>query len=680
MGVYRGTIDELNIARARHRDSIKQQWITSQSQELADWKLLNPVTAEVQSMQPDLARLERQTDGSFLAIGDISKRDEYIFQLNDLPTETTAVMIEAMTDPSMPKRGPGRTYYEGPIGDFFLSEIELAHATDNKRTISDAWVDFALGGREAAKAYDGDPLTGWSIDGRQGETHRMVIALQPKSLADKQATLRLLFERYYAAPLGRVRLWATTSANPQASWAKMPPTVQNMIVRRDDSAIATQEVERAFLDNAIQLTGINASLDQLRKSRPRAVTTLVMQARPSGFARATHRYHRGEFLNPRETVAPAVPKFLARSFSSHTNSLSLHSSLPNTYVTQKRDSADARQVKTRLQLAEWLTQPDHPLVARVLANRYWSMLMGKGIVTTEEDFGYQGGFPSHPQLIDWLADELVGQGVSRGDPELMWSLKRWMRRVVLSDAYARSSEVSAEALRKDPGNVYLARSHRRRLEAEQLRDAALASAQLLSRTLGGPSVYPPQPVTVTTEGTYGKLQWPESHGEARYRRAIYTFSKRTAPFAMLQTFDGPSGEACQAKREAGNTPLQALTLLNDVLFLEAAQELGYQVANSVASPAGSPDAIVRQLFHAVLLREPSAAELKELTQFYEQQVKLVQQDLNRYKPIASGNAETQQLRPQGQNDKATRAVDASIAAATLTARVLLNTDEFVTRD
>ncbi len=506
--------------------------------------------------------------------------------------------------------------------------------------VGEAWVDFAQNGREAAKAFDGDPLTGWSIDGEQGAAHRMVVSLKEPLKQSTVASLVLLFERYYAAPLGRVRLWSTKAAQLNDSAAKLTPELQNQLATNNTPDQAgTGPVWDAFLSQASELAPINARIKQLKKSRPKFATTLVMQPRPAGFVRTTHRYHRGEFLNPREEVAPAAPKFL----------------------TSFIDKAP----QDRLQLAQWLMDPRHPLVSRVLANRYWSALMGRGLVNTEEDFGFQGSFPSNQPLLDYLAHSLVGTD-GAADEDHRWSFKHWLREVLLSETYARSSEVTSQALQTDPSNQHLARSSRKRMEAEQLRDAALASAGLLARPIGGPSVYPPQPASITTEGTYGKLPWPESHGADRYRRALYTFSKRTAPFAMLTTFDAPSGESCLARREAGDTPLQALTVLNDVVFIEAAKELGYRTA----TPANSPDAIVRQLFHKILLREPTTDELADMSKYLMHQVSQLEKVPASLENLGRGNSETTTREKP----------DPMIGAATLLARVLFNTDEFINRN
>lgn len=642
LGVSDDSDEKLAAARRQQLSADLGSWLASVKADMASWQLLKPSKAKA-----NLARLEPQADGSFLAIGDITKRDEYTFEIQQLPRGTAAVMAEAMVDSSMPKRGPGRTYYEGPIGDFFLSEITLATQGQAALAIRDAWADFAQSGREASKSIDGDPLTGWSIDGRQGEAHRLVIALAEPLKQAQDVDLHLLFERYYAAPLGRVRLWSTTSP-VAASCAGLPAELQNAIAEATPAeALRRPQLLETFLSQAPEVSGINAQVAALRKQRPKLATTLIMQPRPAGFVRPTHRYHRGEFLNPRETVDPSVPKFLSRRI--------------------------ALQPRDRLELARWLMHPDHPLVSRVLANRYWSQLFGRGLVQTEEDFGFQGSFPTHEGLLDHLATELIAEEISGGDSELMWSFKRWLRPIVLSETYGRSSLVSRQASEKDASNAWLSRTSRRRLEAEQLRDAALSSAGLLSQRQGGPSVFPPQPASVTTEGTYGKMQWNESRGADRYRRGLYTFSKRTAPFAMLQTFDAPSGEACVARRESGDTPLQALTMLNDVLFLEAAKELGYRAL--IDSPAGSPDAIVRLLFQRILLRNPAPRELDDMSGYYHEQLQLLSGDETSVQALGVGNPESTAT------DKAAPSKpDPQVAAATLTARVLLNTDEFINRN
>jgi hypothetical protein len=249
--------------------------------------------------------------------------------------------------------------------------------------------------------------------------------------------------------------------------------------------------------------------------------------------------------------------------------------------------------------------PENPLTARVIVNRQWAAFFGRGIVKTTEDFGYQSEAPTHPELLDWLAAEFVKQG---------WSLKKLHRLIITSATYRQSSRVTPSMLAADRDDRLLSRFPRVRLDAEIIRDAALASSGLLVEKIGGPSVYPPQPDGVT-EAAYGGKSWTSSTGADRYRRSLYTFSKRTAPFALYNTFDGPTGEACIARRDVSNTPLQALTLLNDVVFNEATQEFGKQLATRKATDAERLD----DAFRRIVCRKPTDDERTALLRFFETQ-------------------------------------------------------------
>jgi hypothetical protein len=350
-----------------------------------------------------------------------------------------------------------------------------------------------------------------------------------------------------------------------------------------------------------------------------------MQERPAENPRPTYRHNRGEFLQPEERVEPGV--------------LSALPPFP----------ADAP--RNRLGFARWLVSPDNPLTAQVTVNRQWAAFFGRGLVPTLQDFGYQGEPPSHPELLDWLAVDFVKDG---------WSLKKLHRLIVTSAAYLQSSRVTPDLLARDADNRLLARGPRVRLEAELIRDTALRASGLLAERVGGPSVFPPQPPGVTTEGTYGSLAWKVSEGADRYRRGLYTFSKRTAPYATFTTFDAPSGEACLARREVSNTPLQALTLLNDTVFVEAARALGA----TMAGRRGPVKERVADLFRRCLTRPPTGDEVALVVKFYEQQKhRLEHKELD---PAAVAGP--------GAGDAAER------AAWTALARALLNLDEAITKN
>jgi hypothetical protein len=305
-----------------------------------------------------------------------------------------------------------------------------------------------------------------------------------------------------------------------------------------------------------------------------------MNERPASNPRTTRLHHRGEYLQPKEVVPPAVPAFLPQ--------------LPKGAPTN------------RLAFAKWLFAPENPLTARVTVNRQWQAFFGRGLVKSLEDFGYQSDPPSHPELLDWLAVEFVKQG---------WSMKKLHRLIVTSATYRQSSRVTPELLQRDPENILLARGARFRLDAEIIRDSALKAAGVLSPKMGGPGVYPPQPASVTSEGAYGKIEWKISEGEDRFRRSLYTFTKRTAPFAMATTFDAPTGESCLARRDVSNSPLQALTLLNDQMFMEAARAM----AKQVIIESQSDDQRLANIFRRCTTRPPAPDELGMLKTFLQKQ-------------------------------------------------------------
>ncbi len=607
-------------------------WVASQSKQAARWTLLKPTAAT-----SGIPTLTIQDDGSILASGDQSKRDVYEVTLDPAGLKgITAIRLEVLPDPRLPKHGPGRVSYEGPSGDFWLSEITLAPrllqaagvlATEpSAAKLTSATQSHAAGKYTASAAIDGDPQTGWSINGGQGRAHSANFRLEKPLDPAAALQLRLLFEKYYAAGLGRFRVWATTDPRGGLS-AELPIEIENLLAtpEKDRTPPQRERLLKHFPSVAPELAAARAEIDKLRAAVPAYPTTLVMAERPGSERRATHVHHRGEFLQLREPVQPEV--------------LSLFAPLPQ---GTPRD---------RLSFARWLVDPANPLVGRVTMNRQWAAFFGRGLVRTTEDFGYQGQPPTHPELLDWLAVELPRQG---------WSLKQMHRLIVLSATYQQLSHVTPDHLRKDPENRLLARMPRVRLEAELVRDAVLRMSGLLTTRLGGPSVFPPQPPGITSEGTYGPLAWQVSEGADRYRRGLYTFAKRTAPYAMFGTFDAPSGEACVARREVSNTPLQALTLLNDAVLTEAAQTLGAQLA---ADSRSTPERIA-YLFRRCITRPPTDHERRLLMKFHEAQLaRLHRKELD-----------ADRIAGPGAGDAVHR------AAWTLTARAVLNLDEVITKD
>jgi hypothetical protein len=603
-------------------------WLRDEAERTRPWQVLRPVRAK-----SNLPLLTVQSDGSVLVSGDQSKSDTYKLTFHTDLKNITALRLEVLPDDRLPNHGPGRVYYEGPPGDFFLSELTLL-ADDNKVTLKEASHSFANGGNTAAKAIDGDPQTGWSINGGQGQAHQAVFRLAKPLGEARELKLKLLCERYYAAGLGRFRVSVSDDSRPATARA-LPAEVEEVLLVDADRRTPAQKEQlfRQFLLTTPELAKARKALAGLRNELTRVhPTTLVLAERPPHNPRRSFLHNRGEFLQPVEEVRPAVPAVL--------------------------HPFPATASPDRLAFARWLVSPRNPLVGRVTVNRHWAVLFGRGIVPTVADFGLQGESPSHPDLLDWLALEFTGApGASATGGG--WSIKRLHRLIVTSATYRQSSRVSAALLARDPSNRLLARGPRTRLEAEQVRDLVLRASGLLAERLGGPSVFPPQPPGVTTEGAYGQLAWRVSPGLDRYRRGLYTFSKRTAPFAMFNTFDSPSGEVCVAKRESSNTPLQALTLLNDQAIWEAAQHLGARMS----AEKGDVSERARRLFRRILVRAPTAREEAMIVKFFEAQ-------MTRF---TARPADAASVAGPGKGNATERAAWAALA------RVLFNLDECVVK-
>jgi hypothetical protein len=571
-------------------------WLDAESQRAAKWQILRP-----SKLKTTLPTLDVQPDGFILGGGDITKSDVYDLAFDRPVKGAVAIRIEVASHPLLPNDGPGLTNYEGPLGGFFLSEFQAwqgdrrlkfddATATNDEEEdrISDAApapkAAKAAPKTKAAKAkanrkknnasaaLDGEMSSGWQVLGGYGQNHVAVFHFeQPTDLAVGWA-LKMLFEKHYAAPVGYFRV--SVSTDSQATATGHPAEIEAMLA--GDTPHDLPKLRQRFLETAPELAVHAKALANLRRQIPRGQPTLVMRERPAAHPRPTFLHHRGEYLSPKQQVSPAVPAFLP--------------ALPK--------DAPAN----RLTFARWLFAPENPLTARVAVNRQWQAFFGRGFVATLEDFGYQSEAPTHPELLDWLAVEFRKTG---------WSTKKLHRLIVTSATYRQSSRVTPELAAKDRENLLLARGSRFRLDAEVIRDGALQAAGLLSAKMGGPGVFPPQPASVTSEGTYGRIEWKPSEGEDRYRRSLYTFIKRTAPFAMATTFDAPTGESCVARRDVSNSPLQALTMLNDEMFMEAARALGAKAMTAALDDDGRVTFILRRC----VTRPPAPDELVTMKGF-----------------------------------------------------------------
>jgi len=369
-------------------------------------------------------------------------------------------------------------------------------------------------------------------------------------------------------------------ADPAAVPAAVAAVLRLEPARRN--AAQRARLEAHFLGLDPELADLQEERRALEKQRPSATArTLVM--RDAATPRPSRVLRRGNFLDPGEPVEPGTPEVL--------------------HPFRGGPAAN------RLDLARWLVSRENPLVARVTVNRWWAELFGRGLVATPEDFGIKGEPPSHPELLDWLAVELMDHG---------WSLKHLLRVITLSDTYGRASRVEPALRARDDQNVLLARGPRLRLDAEMIRDNALAAAGLLSARMGGPPVRPPQPAGLWESKVGGdRVTYDVSAGEDAWRRGIYTVWKRTSPYPSFTAFDAPARTACAVQRSRSNTPLQALVLLNDPVYVEAARALGRRI---VAETPGAPLAErLRHGFRLCLARPPGAAELAALERLWREQ-------------------------------------------------------------
>jgi hypothetical protein len=665
------------------------------------------------------ATLTKLDDKSILASGPNPPRETYtVIAATDL-SEITAIRLEALPDDSLAAKGPGRS----TNGNIMLTGVHvsvgpLAGAEDGTPAavkLKAASADFSQKDFPIAQAIDDKPETGWAIHPEVGKAHAAVFEFdQPIALSAQKGsgvfsqvgavissteatrddgdprkdsrprlllprlllTITLDFQSSYAQhQLGRFRLSVTGSKEPHES-QRPPAKIQEILAVEPDKRSDAQraELRKHYRANLSPITKqLNDQLAKLRKEQTdldkQVPTTMVMQEMDK--PRDTFMLIRGQYDKKGEKVAAGVPSSLGR--------------LP--------DGAPPN----RLGLARWLVDPSQPLTARVIVNRFWQMYFGTGLVKTAEDFGSQGEWPSHPELLDWLACEFVGFecGESRVEsqsceslgsvsgPRLSaldsrrstWDIKHIQRLIVTSATYRQSSAVTPALANRDPENRLLARGPRHRLQVEFIRDQALAISGLLNPKIGGASVSPYQPPGIWEELAYradGKnftaQEYVQSHGPDLYRRTMYTFIKRTAPPPTLVTFDAPDRETCTVRRPRTNTPLQALVLMNDPTYIEAARKLAERILTEPGPAASREDRIIFA-FRIATARPPSLDELRLLRRLFDQQLTAF-----RNNPQAATK-----LLAVGESPRDDSHDAAELAAWTIVANVLLNLDETVTK-
>ncbi len=584
------------------------------------------------------ATLKKLDDGSYLASGQNPDVDRYTLVVKSSVDDITGFRVETLADKSLPAGGPGRVKH----GNFVLSGFQVAVSTtaDAKQSkpveLTNATADYNQKEWPAAAAIDGDLKTGWAIAQQFNKDHNIVFATKsPLSIIDG-GYFKIVLEQQYGTQhtIGRLRITARTGTKPGDA---VPDNIRKILANAANKRDAKQKQTLLdyFASTDAAVAKLTKDLKALQAKAPKAPTmnVRVISQRTNG-PRQTHVLRRGDFLQPQKDVV-IEPAGLA----------TLHPLKPR--------SKDGKT--DRLDLAYWLASPQNPLTPRVAVNHVWSHLFGRGLVSTISDFGVRGEKPSHPKLLDWLASEFI---------RLKWSRKALIRLIVNSATYRQSSAFRPELRETDPQNRLLYRQNRFRVEAETVRDMSLAASGLLSRKVAGPSVFPPLPPDIADLSYANNFKWATSKNEDRYRRGMYTFFKRTAPHPNLTTFDCPDSNTTCVERHSSNTPLQALTTLNNEVFVEASQAL----ARRVLSEPMKTDADRLKFAHMLCVaRPPSASETEQFTQLLSASRAWYKAHADQAKAIV-GSYETKNV-----------PIDET-AAWVATSRILLNLDGFITRE
>jgi len=604
---------------------------------LAKWR--SRLEAEVEWQFTRIAKIESTGGESFDTQGD----DSTVLVLGQVPDTTTytatvkvpggkvgAIRVDALTDNQLPGGGPGRG---DPVRrNFILSECRVA-AAGKPLAFSEARASFSQVKWDVAKAIDGNPKTGWAISPQFGKPHWAAFTLTEPLETREGDELTVVLDQFYGSgrTIGKLRIMVA-ERDPGA--VVIPPEIRKLLTRKEkdlkpkelqkiDSFLASRNPE--VKKREAELAEIKAALKEIEPD-----TTLVMVEREE--PRETHVMTRGNYLTPAARVEARPPE-------------TLH-------------PIDPKLPANRLGYARWLMDRENPLVARVTVNRWWNEIFGRGLVTTIEDFGSQGEPPTHPALLDWLAVEFMESG---------WDMQQVLRKIVTSSTYRQSSRVTETLLEKDPENRFYARGPRFRMTAEMIRDHGLVVSGLLSTRMGGAPIMPYQPPGMWRQVGRNEPKWVDAKDENRFRRGIYVVYRRAAPYPSFVNFDAPDRGACVVKRGRTNTPLQALTLLNDPAYIEMALALADRILTE--TPTEDFDARLARAFELVVQREPSSAEREHLRGVLEERKASL--DAGKAKEILADPAKI--VSPQFQGS------DEELAAWFNLANILLNLDETITK-
>lgn len=555
-------------------------------QEKASGATVTAVKGQRQTLRPSLlnsdagADYEIQPDHSVLFSGEVPDGETCTLEA-DLPAgQITGILIEALTDPSLPGDGPGRGAKGRP--NFVLQQVEAAFLPAAKEPaqrlkFGQAFASFSQKNLPVDGLLEDNPKTGWAIGPMFSKPHWAALALNQPLQADAGAKLSLKLVQHFGG--GRIigRLRVSAILGDVASCLPETYTETEATDKPADLALAAMRRQK----NALQ-----RQIDALKPA-----TTEVMKELPQ--PRMTAIFKRGVYTDPADPVTAGTPAIF---------------------------DSQAKGPPNRLTLAQWLVNRDNPLTARVTVNRWWNELFGRGLVATAEDFGIKGAAPTHPELLDWLAVEFMDRG---------WSMKALLKKIVTSATYRQSSSVYEglsvargaphPAAGLDPDNALLWHGARQRMDAEMIRDNALSIAGLLDLRKGGAPIRPPQPDGLWAKVGGQQYKYEVSTGGEQHRRGLYVVLKRGAPYPSFANFDASARMACVVRRSRSNTPLQALTLLNDPVYVEATRAFAKRI--SAAMPAADLNTRLGHAVRLALAREAKPAELKVLHSLFDSQSK-----------------------------------------------------------
>lgn len=596
-------------------------------------------------------QLKTRADGAILATGPNPATETYTLQFSKLPAGVTALRIEVLPDDSLPQKGPGRA----GNGNFVLSELTAKVRTaagEQSVPLQNATATYEQTGAAGANPYgrwavaaaiDADArgrTWGWAVMEQVGRSQTAVFETATDLTLPEGAVLSLVLDQNLDNPghnIGCFRVFASTAPRPLKASEAIPAEIAVLVAipSAERSEQQTKTLAAWYRSTAPQLQAEREQLAAAEKERAGIESALPSTLITESVApRMVRILPRGNWMDESgEVVTPALPAVFARE-----------------------PAADRRL--TRLDLAKWIVAADNPLTARTTVNRLWKVLFGAGLSRRLDDLGAQGEWPSHPQLLDYLAAEFQAGG---------WNLKQLIRSIVLTRAYQRSSRGDAGLREADPGNRWLARQGRFRLDAEFVRDNALEISGLLVKSVGGRSVRPYQPAGYWAYLNFPTREWQNGSGQELYRRGLYTHWQRQYLHPSLLAFDAPSREECTADRNRSNTPLQSLVLLNDPTYVEAARAF----AERILREGGSTDeARISFAFRRAVSRDAETDEVAVLKQ-------LLQKHLADY---AAEPASVEAILKTGALPVSEQTDRTRLAAWTSVARVILNLHEVMTRN